>query len=177
MKLSRPFILTCVLALSHIYDVRWKSGQPTATSKVFSISTKLRTVLTPFTEILTDVLSNLMFVYFFVIRKYPPSINQTTTTTTTTIIEHGPSSLLPIFFIFLLPITFHTTFSPLPLHISPKFFCDFIYLHKPMSNSPPGTPTKLPAYSLPSVAPIRPPSPLSGEPGNLANALIAPVGC
>jgi hypothetical protein len=77
VKLSRPFILTRVLALSRIYDVGWKSGQPTAASKVCSISTKLRTVLTPFTKILTDVLSNLMFVYFFVIRKYPPSINQT----------------------------------------------------------------------------------------------------
>ena len=45
-----------------------------------------------------------------------------------------------------------------------------------MSARPPDMSTKFPAYSLPSVVPIRPPSPHSGEPGNLANTLIAPVG-
>ena len=39
------------------------------------------------------------------------------------------------------------------------------------------TSMKLPAYSLPSVTPICPPSPLSGETGNLVNALIVPAGC
>ena len=46
-----------------------------------------------------------------------------------------------------------------------------------MSARPPDMSTKLPDYSLPSVVPIRPPSPLSEEPGNLANTLITPVGC
>jgi len=36
---------------------------------------------------------------------------------------------------------------------------------------------KLPAYSLHSITPIRPPSPLSGEAGNLTNAPITPVRC
>src|SRR5882762_11011269 len=46
-----------------------------------------------------------------------------------------------------------------------------------MNIHPLNTPNKLPAYTLPSITPIRPPSPLSREPGTLANAIVALAGC
>src|SRR5882762_1869072 len=46
-----------------------------------------------------------------------------------------------------------------------------------MNGLPPDSLIKLPTYTPPSISPICPPSPLSEEPGSLANALIAPAGC
>jgi hypothetical protein len=46
-----------------------------------------------------------------------------------------------------------------------------------MNTRPPDSPIKLPAYAPPSISLICPPSPLSEEPGSLANAIIAPAGC
>lgn len=46
-----------------------------------------------------------------------------------------------------------------------------------MSSRPPDSPTKLPSYSAPSLNPIRPPSPLTGDPDDPLNSFVAPAGC
>src|SRR6202790_3035477 len=46
-----------------------------------------------------------------------------------------------------------------------------------MNKRPPDSPTKLPSYSAPSLNPIRPPSPLTGNPDDSLNSFITPAGC
>ena len=46
-----------------------------------------------------------------------------------------------------------------------------------MKPRPPDSPTKLPSYSAPSLNPIRPPSPLTGNPDDPLNSFVAPAGC
>jgi hypothetical protein len=70
-------LLTRALELSRIYDVEWKSGHPTAASKVYSISMTLRTVLMLFTAKLTVVLPSLMFVHSFILTNALPQLKCT----------------------------------------------------------------------------------------------------
>ena len=46
-----------------------------------------------------------------------------------------------------------------------------------MNTHSPGSPTKLPAYSAPSLNPIRPPSPLTGDTDYPLSSFVAPTGC
>ena len=46
-----------------------------------------------------------------------------------------------------------------------------------MNSRPPDSPTKLPSYTAPSLSPIRPASPLTGDPDDSFNSFIAPAGC
>ena len=46
-----------------------------------------------------------------------------------------------------------------------------------MNSRPPESLTKLPLYTAPSLNPIRPPSPLTGNPDDSLNSFVAPAGC
>ena len=46
-----------------------------------------------------------------------------------------------------------------------------------MNTCPPDSPTKLPSYSAPSLNPIRPPSPLTGNLDDPLNSFVTPAGC
>src|ERR1700683_4482301 len=46
-----------------------------------------------------------------------------------------------------------------------------------MNSRPPESPTKLPSYTTPSLNPIQPPSPLTGNPDDSLNSFVAPAGC
>src|SRR5882762_492695 len=46
-----------------------------------------------------------------------------------------------------------------------------------MNTRPPDSPTKLPSYTAPSLSPIRPPSPLTGNLDDPVNSFVAPAGC
>jgi hypothetical protein len=46
-----------------------------------------------------------------------------------------------------------------------------------MNTCPPDSPTKLPSYSAPSLNPIHPPSPLTGNLDDPLNSFVAPAGC